>query len=161
MPLSPFLRRLRGVASTALFWAIAWLPFGVALVTLWLGPRRSEAPPAFSWRSLATAVLVWCTWGAISGGVFAVALAVAERKRSLADLSMLRTTLWGGFGSGSAPAVVMTVAYFRTGPRVILPYVLFVAATASLGAAMAAGSLALARRAPSASDSTTLSVPTA
>ncbi|HEV2180795.1 MAG TPA: hypothetical protein VGR59_10760, partial [Gemmatimonadaceae bacterium] len=77
-----------------------------------------------------------------------------------ADLSMLRTTLWGGFGSGSAPAVVMTVAYVRTGPRVILPYVLFVAATASLGAAMAAGSLALARRAPSASHSTTLSVPT-
>ncbi|HTL94343.1 MAG TPA: hypothetical protein VL157_02295 [Gemmatimonadaceae bacterium] len=149
MTLPPIVRRLRGVARMARLWSVAWLPAGVALVTLVFRPSVSDEPgSSWNWRLMAIRLVVWCTWGALSGAVFAVALMLAERRRGLAELSMTRTAVWGAVGSASAPAVLMTIAYFEAGPREPLPYLIFVAATASLGAAMAAASLALARRAP-------------
>lgn len=147
MSLSPLLRRLRGIGSTALLWATTWLVIGAAVGIATIRTTDFDERVAY-WPQLAAVLFLWSAWGAVSGVAFAVAVAVAERRVSLAELSMVRTAMWGGLGSAGVPAVFMLISYFQTGPRDIVPYAIVVVSSASLGAALAAASLALARRAP-------------
>jgi hypothetical protein len=77
--------------------------------------------------------LVLCTAGFISASGFALVLATLERGRSLSDLSLVRVALWGAAGSAVIPlltAVADSMVVF----------------TCPLGAVLAAGSVAIARR---------------
>jgi hypothetical protein len=79
--------------------------------------------------------------GFLAGASFAVILSVAERNRSLEDLSLRRVALWGA-GGGLLISLIPLVAgiplAYLLGPLVI---------NAGIGAGMATGSVALAKRA--------------
>lgn len=146
-----FVRRLRGVLFTALTWAVGWTPFGIAWAAYawyFLGhhlPAGTSRPPT---GFLAALVLAWATFGAVSGAVFATALTLAERRRSLDELSVWRTALWGALGALALPVALMSLAV-KEGGLVALPLapvLVTVGVSAALGAGSAAGTLALARR---------------
>jgi len=143
------MHRLRGVLGTALTWAIVWLPVGVVMALMALNSRREViclyCPPFWDWFPLF--VFSWTLWGAVSGGVFAIVLMIAERRRSLAELSYTRTALWGALGSLSLPAALMVRDAIRSGVLIEGRLgVLSVVLTAGLGAACAAGTLRIARQ---------------
>jgi hypothetical protein len=79
--------------------------------------------------------------GFLAGTAFAAILSIAERNHSLEDLSLRRIALWGA-GGGLAlsfiPLVIGVPLAYLLGPLVI---------NAGIGAGMATGSVALARRA--------------
>jgi len=90
---------------------------------------------------------MWILWGAVSGGIFAIVLMFAERRRSLLELATARVALWGAVGSLALPAALMVRDDFVRGVLiegrlVFLPLALI----AALGAACAAGTLRIARR---------------
>jgi len=138
-------RRLRGVLGTALVWAIGWLPF--ALVVILVTAR--EEP--YDW-SPAIALLIaieWVVWGAFSGAVFALLLMWAERRRTLAQLSVWRVAIWGACGAALGPAALMVVAASSPSDVGWIGVATVVVGTsAAVGAACASGTLLLARKAP-------------
>lgn len=125
-----------------------WLPLGLALP--WLRQRPPSqcvyCPPDFVIRFLT----IWTLWGALSGAIFAVVLAIAERRHTLAELSLARVALWGAIGSLALPAA-LTIAEVMQTPFPPSEWRFVLAAlgiAAALGAGCAVGTLALARRAP-------------
>lgn len=143
------MQRVRGVLGTALTWSVVWLPVGVVMALIALNAGGNViclyCPPFWDWFPLF--VLSWTMWGAVSGGVFAIVLMIAERRRCMAELSFTRTALWGAVGSLSLPAALMVRDAIHSGVLiegrlVLLPVVLI----AGLGAACAAGTLRIARQ---------------
>jgi len=79
--------------------------------------------------------------GFIAGTAFAVILSVAERNHSLEDLSLRRVALWGAAGGLLVSLIPLAVGIpltYLLGPLVI---------NAGIGAGMAGGSVAMAKRA--------------
>ena len=145
------MHRLRGVLGTALTWALVWLPVGVVMALIAFSARRDViclyCPPFWDWFPFL--VLRWTLWGAVSGGVFAIVLMIAERRRSLAELSFTRTALWGAVGSLSLPAAFIVRDAIQAGALIEGRLAgLSVVLTAGLGAACAAGTLRIARQSP-------------
>ena len=141
------MRRLRGILVAAVIWAIVWLPLGLALP--WLRRRPLDqcvyCPPSFVIRFLG----IWTLWGALSGAIFAVVLAIAERRRTLADLSFARVAVWGAIGSLALPGAMTISDVMRSAAPDSERFVLMaLGIAAALGAGCAAGTLALARRVP-------------
>ena len=110
------LRRLRAVLITALAWALVWAPVGVVV-----GFVHRESPdlvgiiPAVHNDVLATTLRYAVDWGllgAINGALFAGLMAVAERGRSLASLSMSRIALWGAIATIILPTIVFFILLF-------------------------------------------------
>ena len=85
-------------------------------------------------------------WGVVSGAAFALALVVAERQRSLADLSMFRVAPWGAVGANVLPVVFFVIVLAQAYVGLLGPFVIVASVCAALGAGSAAGTLALARR---------------
>jgi predicted lysophospholipase L1 biosynthesis ABC-type transport system permease subunit len=90
-------------------------------------------------------------WGAISGAGFAIVLMIADRRRTFADLTVARTTMWGAVGAAAVPGVAMIWDVVANGfDSDVLADVRFVlitlAISAALGAACAAGTLRIARQ---------------
>ena len=147
---SMLLRVLRGAFGTALLWAIVWLPVGAAFgLLLNAGHPGDVIPP-----SVLLMVAMGGAWGGVSGAIFAGLLALAERKRTIADLSLIRVAAWGAVGCASLP-VLLALHYLSRedllalrADAMFLGIVLVVSGL--LGAACAAGTLTLARRAPGA-----------
>jgi hypothetical protein len=92
----------------------------------------------------------WTAWGGISGAGFALILGFTERRRSLGELSLARTTVWGALGAMTVPTVLTLIDLLRM--PVSLPLydwrfpLVALAASASLGAVCGAVTLTLARR---------------
>jgi membrane associated rhomboid family serine protease len=140
------LRRIRGLMGTALIWAMLWSLVGAALAIYNLireGPER----PGIELQYIAWVAVFYGAWGAISGAMFALVLAAAERRRSLNDLSMLRFTIWGSLAAVALP--ILYILFFN-GLLVVelVPSLALFAVTAGLGAMCAGLTLGLARRAP-------------
>jgi hypothetical protein len=79
--------------------------------------------------------------GFVAGTAFAVIMSVAERNHSLEDLSLRRVALWGAGGGLLVSLIPMAVGIpltYLLGPLVI---------NAGIGAGMAGGSVAMAKRA--------------
>ena len=138
-------RRLRAVLVTALSWAVFWLPFGF-LMPLFRGPPPEclYCPP--NWFILF--LLTWCLSGGVSGAAFALVLMIAERRHSLAELSMARVASWGAIGAAILPLVLVMadivqsgLAGFAWGGAAVI-----LGIAGSLGAVCATVTLALARR---------------
>jgi len=146
------LQRLRGLAGTALLWAAAWFLVGLAFGIYQAETiPRPDVPIEFPWlRIVATATVIWTVWGAISGAVFALVLALAERRHALSELSMPRFALWGALGAITLPVIYLVIiAIQERDPEMLGPFALVLSVCAGVGAVAAAGTLALARRAPS------------
>ena len=125
------LKRIRGIVGTGVTWALAWVGLG-AVVGALVG-----YPVGFLFRiALSNSVS-----GFLAGSAFAAILSVAERKRTLEGLSLKRVALWGAIGGGLLSFLPMAYGVplaYLLGPLLI---------NGGIGAGMAAGSVALARRA--------------
>ena len=135
--------------GTALLWGVLWLFPGVALgvyriLTLQIGM------PIRIGLSVGTWAVLWAIWGAASGAGFAVALAVAERHGSFAQLTFRRFASRGAIGALTPSAIFLTVAWFQLAfADLLVPFTFILSLSGILGAASAIGTFALARRAPS------------
>jgi hypothetical protein len=143
------LRRLRGMASTALLWAATWGIIGAAAYAV-LGVRWTVGMG----RSLSvgevlpyvlSGALFLAVYGLLSGVAFAGVLMLLERRRSIQDLTIARIAAWGALGGIGVLLVNVALVYWVEGLVLseTLPVLLFMGL---LGAGCAAGSLALARR---------------
>ncbi|MDH4045086.1 MAG: hypothetical protein OEW06_11560 [Gemmatimonadota bacterium] len=144
------LRTLRAAIVIGIFWALAWLPVGAALA-LYAGlspPQPSDIlyRPVDGWLFLS----VWTAWGGLSGTAFALLLSAVERRRTLAELSLTRTALWGALGAMSAPAVLTMLDILRGQTASPIydwrPSLISLALSAMLGAVCGAATLVSARR---------------
>ena len=120
-----WLRRIRGAVGMGLTWAIAWAPVG-AIWGLAVG-----APFVFVGLVI---------MGFLSGVMFSGVLGVLEGRRTLDQMSLPRFAGWGAVGGAGLWSIL---ALIIPGAKFLVGCLLF----GSLGAASAAGSLALARRA--------------
>lgn len=133
-----FLRRLRGIIGTGFTWAVGW---GAAFTGL-------RALFGFPYDNLLEAALNGSILGLAAGGSFAVILSIAERRRTLDQLSLRRVAAWGGVG-GMALLLLLTPVVFASGlplVELLTLYLTLLALNASLGAGFATGSVALAQR---------------
>lgn len=137
----PWLRRRRAALTVGLFWAVTWAPIGV-LVGLLVDPGGTLDEP---W------LLIFAYPGFIGGVLFSLILARRARRRSVAELSLPRVTLWGGlagFAVGSVPFLIGS-------PTGRVPLALLYAGVAGaatvLSATSAAATVAIAQRGRSAS----------
>jgi hypothetical protein len=139
------LRTLRGIAVTAVTWAVVWAPFSFVSIGL-----AAFAGQAFSPRLLAIIVANQIVVGAINGAVFAGALAIAGRRRTFESLSMPLMVACGAIGGTLFPFGIRTLI-LSAGFGIHQPVTTLVTTlitNALLGAGCAALSLKLARRAP-------------
>jgi hypothetical protein len=157
-------RRARGAVGMALVWSAAWATIGMGfalwstrhLVAVVVGGQ--SAPPN-RWLIAAYGASAFAPWGALAGLGFAVGLMlVAHARRGAEPPSPARAGAWG-----AAAAVVLPLAYamavalgLTSGPLAArfldttFIHPAFIAGFAALGGAVAAGLMALARRAPDA-----------
>lgn len=118
-----WLRRIRGVIGTALTWGVGWSLVGLA----------GGVP-----------VLNWGVPGVIAGAGFAVALAIAGRRRTLSEIPVWSAAGWGALGTVGAVLVATPLLFLMMPALKIVP---FIGVLAVLGAGSGAGTLAVARRA--------------
>ena len=133
-----FLRRLRGVIKTGLTWAVGWAGSTTVFSVILGTPLSRMVGVAFN----------GAIFGFIAGGTFAVILSIAERRHSLADLSLRRVALWGGIG-GIALILGFAPGFLGSGislQQMVTSYFIPLVLNGLLGAGFAAGSVALARR---------------
>lgn len=114
-----------------LTWAVAY-----AAVFLTLGVVISIIDPDSidPGESVGLVTLIGATVGFVSGCISGLVLAAAERNKTLADLSIARMALWGALSAAVWPFITPVDN-------------MMVVILAPLGAACAAGTLAIARRA--------------
>jgi hypothetical protein len=163
--MTQWLKRVRGAVGTGVIWALAWAPVAVIVGTQIIDPDNSMDEMWF---------MVGALPGFLAGIVFSLLLSRLARSRTLSDLSIARTGMWGAL-AGAAIGVLPFVLG-DTGGRPWIALAAGVIGTfASVSALSASGSLALAQRAErrelrsgntppdilSAATSTTSSVPNA
>jgi len=124
------LRRARGIVGVGLTWGVSWALIGTAVgITIGIVDPDSIDPGE---SPLMVGALVGIV-GFISGAAFSTLLAIAERRKTLRDLSLTRVALWGMLGSAALPLLT------TMNNRVML-------VTCPLGIAFATVSLLIARR---------------
>jgi hypothetical protein len=102
-------------------------------------------------------LVLWGGFGAMNGIAFGVFLMLAERHRTLEQLSRTRVALWGGIGAALFPAVLFLLIVAIPGFNLLGPGVAHAGfgqfltsclINGILGAAVATTHLSLARRLP-------------
>ncbi|HET7584581.1 MAG TPA: hypothetical protein VFK13_06710 [Gemmatimonadaceae bacterium] len=148
-------RGLRAVLRNALTWGVAWAIAGgaiVAAITLLRGGPGIESLP----ERLGVAALSGISWGvrfglagAVIGGVFSAVVRLGYRGRRLADISPVRFALLGAVVGGvGVPLYLQAMNILTGGHAIAWGLVVDDARWASVfGAAAAAGTILLARRA--------------
>ncbi len=132
------LRKLRAVTVIALTWALIWLLVGVVLAILdFFGPHGD-----FGGTPIWFYPVVWTTWGAISGGLFALVLSFTESGKTVSSVSLGRISAWGALGCITLPMILVSFAWDLDW----LAKFVIVAFSAILGAVCAAGTVAAVRR---------------
>lgn len=125
------LRKLRGMFGAGLTWGVGWaiVMFIIGSIIGVVDPDSIDAGEE-PWR-LAGVV---GTVGFLSGSVFALIFSSAERRKSIRELSVLRSAFWGALGGAALPLLTTMndAVLFNTVP---------------LGAIFAASTVAIARRA--------------
>lgn len=132
-------RRIRGILGIALTWAAGWGILGAVLsnftVPVWV-ETTGRSPITY----IALVALSGAGCGFISGVAFSLFLLLAERKRTIYQLSLLRAAVWGGIGA----MVLFMPQFLLLG---VSPGLAFLAAVfGSVGASSAAATLLAARR---------------
>lgn len=122
-----WLRRIRGAIVVGLTWAVGWALVGFLVMETFVDPHGRIAD---IWP------MVLGIPGFFGGVIFSVVLGFAEGRRQFEDLSLPRFGVWGAV-TGALLGVAGVAAIGISG-LIIVPLTL-------LGAASAAGSLALAR----------------
>jgi hypothetical protein len=103
------LRRIRGALVLASGWAVVWMVVGIGVQLL--GPFLR----AGRFAAALIEVTAWTITGFVSGALFSGVLAIAERRRTIAQLSAPRIALWGAVGGSLVPGVLSVLAISSTG----------------------------------------------
>jgi hypothetical protein len=137
-------RRVRGFLGVMTTWGVAFSALAVISMTaVILG--NPDVPLGF--RHLPALALRGFLAGALAGGLFAALVAGRERSGSVSSMSPRRFALWGFVGGASLPVITIAAA----GGFAFLPLAAIVTSTlvsGAIGSAIAASTIALARRAP-------------
>jgi hypothetical protein len=141
--MSGLLRRVRGAIGMGITWALGWTPIG-ALAGATLAVVFGPGIPLF-WAMKLNAV-VFGVLGLIGGTIFSTVLRLTEGRRTFDELTLPRFTLWGALGGVVLGGVTVALGLWGAGN---LPGVaaMLTGITTVLGAASAAGTLAIARAA--------------
>ena len=131
-----WLRRIRAAVTMGLLWAVPWAVVAV-VIGMVVDPDESMDE---MWP------LIGAYPGFLGGVVFSIVLSIAERRRSLSELSVRRFGAWG-----AAAGLVIGVLPFLLGTPsaeidVARLATVVIGSFTVMSAASAAGSLALARR---------------
>jgi hypothetical protein len=130
-----WLRRIRAAIGMGLTWAVAWFGAGIVMLLV-VGFGAADVPfPLF-----------FALLGFFAGATFSGILAIGERRRRFDQMSLRRFAGWGAVG-GLLLSGIFVVAAALGGETLWGEYLLLGPVFALAGAASAAGSLALARRA--------------
>jgi hypothetical protein len=124
-------RRVRGAIGMGLSWALAWFGAGMVLLLI-VGADAADVPFPLGFGML----------GFFAGVTFSGVLAITEGRRTFDRMSLPRFAGWGALGGVVLSAVFVPIAGLGLDVFLGLGVVFGLA-----GAACAAGSLALARRA--------------
>ncbi|HTR79609.1 MAG TPA: hypothetical protein VMH39_15930 [Gemmatimonadaceae bacterium] len=141
-----FLRLVRGAVGTAITWGIGWGLVGIPLV-LWefLAHWRGAHLP---FNTVFAMVANFGAAGAVSGLVFSVALAVAERRERIETLRWRRVAGWGVLGALLPQLVWLVGTGWGAGPAALAWWMASgLAISSTLGFTFAVGTLAAAKRA--------------
>ncbi|MGD2069136.1 MAG: hypothetical protein PVI57_10725 [Gemmatimonadota bacterium] len=129
-----WLRRIRGAIGMGLTWAVAWFAAGIILLLV-AGVGAADVPFP----------LLFGAFGFLAGAVFSGVLGLVEGRRRFDQMSISRFAGWGAVG-GLLLSVIFALVAVLAGDAT--PDLLVLGAVFALsGAASAAGSLAIARRA--------------
>jgi hypothetical protein len=126
-----WLRRIRGALSLGLLWGVVWA--GVMAITVAI-VRAVDPASVDPGEGPLRAAAIGGIFGVIAGTLFALMFAVAERRRTIADLSVWRAAVWGMLAAAAMP--LLTAVDNRL-LIIVCP----------VGGAIAAGTVALAKRA--------------
>lgn len=130
--MSGLLRKLRGVVGLGLTWGAIWAGLFVAI---FLVVMAVHPPSLDSGETLSLGAAIGAAYGFITGVSFSALLLIAERGRTLRDIPLARVALWGAIAAAVMPLVSQPadnrMIYFMS----------------PIGAALAVGMMALAKRA--------------
>lgn len=125
-----WLRRLRGALALGVLWGVVWaIAMAITVTIIGFVDPASVDPGEGPLR----AAMIGGVFGVLAGSLFALVFAVAERRRSIADLSVWRAAIWGMIAAAAMP--LLTVIDNRL-LLIVCP----------IGGAIAAGTVALAKR---------------
>jgi len=101
------LRRLRGLLGVGVATGLAWAAFGAVIVAVGSVIDPASVDPGEG--------PLWAAWtlgraGFLAGVIAAGVLAVAERQRGLASLSLPRAAVWGALGGAALPWIMAPMA---------------------------------------------------
>ena len=125
-----FLRWCRGVLGISVLWSAAWATIFAAIVIV-VGVVDPDSIDAG--EGPLNVAPIGAIFGLVSGAVFAAVLSLADRRRTLGNLSLARVALWGFLGTSAFPLLTP------------LPNSLALV-FGPVGATLAAGLVAIARR---------------
>lgn len=146
-----FLRRLKAILVNATVWAVAWTTAGAVFAAL-LALRASTGDLPLPFLQILANLMVSVTavaacTGFIGGGLFAVGLMVAERDRSVDELSRKRAAILGMLGGLAIPLLLYVRIELYTRASVpLLDGLLLLGGAAAFGAISATAALAAAQR---------------
>ncbi len=146
------IRRFFAVISLAILWALEWAVFGAlfGVYQFYLGRNYAIIdPPLWAgpfWTVVLVTAIDFAKAGALSGALFAIVLAFAEQRQSVAHLRLSRVALWGVVGAWLIPATLLFINIARSGIQwwgFVLEYLVIIGIA---GVVSAATTLLLARR---------------
>ena len=126
-----WMRRIRGAVGMGLTWALAWFLAGMVLLLI-VGLDAADVPFPLGFAFL----------GFLAGVTFSGVLGLIEGRRSFEQMSVPRFALWGATGGLVFSGLFVAAAGLGVAALAVLGPVFGLS-----GAACAAGSLALARKA--------------
>lgn len=149
MSLRRLWRRLRGLFGTAIVWAGAFALVGLAVgAVFWASGETWFGLGGAGWLTLWAEV--GAVTGAISGGVFSLAVMAVERRGNFSLITPLRFGAIGALTAGIVAAIIWS-------PQATL----FGSIGAAIGFVCGSGSVVVARRALPAPESPMQSIPPA
>lgn len=123
-------RKLRGMIGMGLTWGVAWAAIFYVIISI---VAVVDPPSIDAGEQPAFLAAFGGAFGFISGAVFGLLLSLAEGRRKLLDITPARAAIWGALGAATLPVIsgrFDQVMFFSP-----------------IGAAIAAGTVAIARRA--------------
>jgi hypothetical protein len=104
------IRRLRGILSLAMLWAVVWLLAGL-VIEVGLRWNAGLLRYGIHFQDLSG----WTGLGAFSGAVFAALIALFERRRTFDELSVKRLAIWGALAGAVLPvAASIALGFAKT-----------------------------------------------
>ena len=141
------LTRFRAVLRIGALWGALGAAMGLAI-----GVVASSVGVVPLAEALVVGPLSFGSLGMLLGSGFATALTLGERGRSFSELTPIRAAVWGGLGAAAIPILALVVSGGSVAGEgltlieLALEGLVGVAAYGALGAGLAAGSVAIAKR---------------